>query len=200
MGHGSLDLLAWRRETAATYAAVRAEPDPVAAHALWRRRRDALFATSSQSPLAAGDARRRDGLPVPPYDPAFRLVLPLEPAGRERRDVATGTDGMVPFERVGLVTLPGLGTLDVWWLATYGGGIFVPVKDASAGQTSYGGGRYLLDTVKGADLGDVEGRLVVDLNFLYHPSCAYDAAWACPLAPAGNVLAGAVPVGEQLPG
>ena len=61
---------------------------------------------------------------------------------------------------------------------------------------SYGGGRYLLDTVKGADLGGDGDALVVDLNFAYAPSCAYDPAWACPLAPAGNRVEVAVPVGE----
>ena len=56
-----------------------------------------------------------------------------------RREVTTGTDGVVPFERVGRVLLPGLGSLDVWWLATYGGGVFLPVRDASSGRGSYGG-------------------------------------------------------------
>ncbi|MDQ1485393.1 MAG: uncharacterized protein QOJ62_1086, partial [Actinomycetota bacterium] len=90
---------------------------------------------------------------------------------------------------------------DVWALRRYGGGVFVPVRDRTAGRTSYGGGRYLIDTVKGADLGgDTQaGRLVIDFNFAYHPSCTYDAAWVCPLAPAGNVLDVDVPVGEQLP-
>ena len=95
------------------------------------------------------------------------------------------------------MTLDGVGTLDVWWVASYGGGVFVPVRDASAGKGTYGGGRYVLDTVKGADLGGSGGRLVVDLNFAYNPSCAYDPAWACPLAPPGNVVPVAVPVGEQ---
>ncbi len=54
-----------------------------------------------------------------------------------------------------------------------------------------------LDTVKGADLGATPGgELVLDLNFAYNPSCAYDARWACPLAPPGNRLALAVRVGE----
>ena len=43
--------------------------------------------------------------------------------------------------------------LDVWRLASYAGGLFVPVKDARGGASTYGGGRYLVDTVKGADLG-----------------------------------------------
>jgi len=80
----------------------------------------------------------------------------------------------------------------------YAGGIFLPVRDATAGTESYGGGRYLLDGAKGADLGGPPGRLVVDLNFLYHPSCRYDAAWQCPLAPSANVIPGAARAGERL--
>jgi len=104
----------------------------------------------------------------------------------------------VPFTRVGVLHIPSVGDLDVWWLESYGGGVFVPVKDALAGRRTYGGGRYLLDTVKGADLGgDVrEGWLVVDLNFAYNPSCAYSPLWTCPLAPAGNTVPVPLPVGE----
>jgi uncharacterized protein (DUF1684 family) len=91
-----------------------------------------------------------------------------------------------------------VGDLDVWWLGSYGGGVFLPVRDGLAGTETYGGGRYLLDTVKGADLGGDarHGELVVDLNFAYNPSCAYDPAWVCPLAPAGNRLPGPVRAGE----
>jgi uncharacterized protein (DUF1684 family) len=103
------------------------------------------------------------------------------------------------MDRIGVLRTP-WGPLDAWWLADYSGGLFVPVRDASSGRTSYGGGRYLLDTAKGADLGSGPDGVVVDLNFLYHPSCAYNPAWACPLAPAGNVLDVQVPVGEQLTG
>jgi uncharacterized protein (DUF1684 family) len=134
------------------------------------------------------------------YDPAFRFEVPIEEAEPAEWAVATGTDGVVPFRRVGRLTLPGAGTLDVWWLESYGGGLFVPVRDATAGRLTYGAGRYLLDTVKGADLGRV-GReaWVVDLNFAYNPSCVYDPQWACPLAPAGNRLDVEAPVGELVP-
>ncbi|HEY3438449.1 MAG TPA: DUF1684 domain-containing protein, partial [Actinotalea sp.] len=98
---------------------------------------------------------------------------------------------------IGRVDLPDLGTLDLWWLTSYGGGLFLPLRDLTSGDTSYGGGRYLLDTVKGADLGGSRDGVVVDLNFAYQPSCAYDPAWACPLAGAGNTLRTRVPVGEQ---
>ena len=81
----------------------------------------------------------------------------------------------------------------------YAGGLFVPFADATSGRETYGAGRYLLDTVKGADLGGdaLAGRLVLDLNFAYNPSCAYSPAWTCPLAPAGNTLAVALPGGER---
>ena len=199
MGAGSLTLLEWRRTVRDLYAAVRRESDPAAAHALWRRGRNALFGSHPDSPLDRDDARRHDGLPVADYDPALRFVVPLEPAEPARIEVPTATDGVVPFHRIGMLRLDELGTLDAWWLGSYGGGLFVPVRDATAGRTSYGGGRYLLDTVKGADLGSEDDRLVVDLNFLYNPSCAYDPAWACPLPPPGNVLPVAVDAGEQMP-
>jgi len=199
----ALSLLEWRREVFACYAAVRASSDPGEAWRAWRAGRDALLRDSAQSPLPAAARPDFAGLPFGDYDPAMRFECELVPDERNgephRIEVPTGTDGLVPFERVGFVELEELGRLDVWALKSYGGGVFVPVRDASAGRTSYGGGRYLLDTVKGADLGTARGRLVIDLNFAYHPSCAYDPAWACPLAPPGNVLTAEVGAGEHLP-
>jgi hypothetical protein len=178
-----LDLLAWRRDVFELYSACRGLR-PHDGHALWREGRDRLFRSSSQSPLEVDDPRRTAGLPVAPYDP-------------EQRTAPAGTDGEVVMDRIGVLRTP-WGTLDAWWLQGYAGGLFVPVRDASAGSGSYGGGRYLLDTIKGADLGSSAEGVVVDLNFLYHPSCAYSPAWVCPLAAPGNTLTVAVPVGEHL--
>ena len=183
------DVVDWRRRTFALYADVRAAADPAAAHARWVQARRELFGAHPASPGPPA--------PVAAYDAAWRFVVPVEPAEPERIEVATGTDGVVPFERIGRVRLERLGALDVWRLASYGGGVWLPLRDAAA-QT-YGGGRYVLDTVKGADLGGDEAGIVVDLNFAYNPSCASDPRWACPLAPPGNVLAAEVPVGELRP-
>jgi len=185
----------WRLRVARIYADVRAAASPEQAHPNWVAARDELFATHPASPILDRDTFT--GLDVAPYDPAFRFVVLIEPVESRRMDVPTGTDGVVPFERVGVVTLPGLGSLAVWALRSYGGGLFVPVKDALAGHGTYGGGRYLLDTIKGAHLGSSDDGIVVDLNFAYNPSCAYDPAWACPLATADNTLAVELPVGER---
>ncbi len=91
-----------------------------------------------------------------------------------------------------------IGELDVYWIAVYGGGVFIPFRDATSGSETYGAGRYLLDTIKGADLGGSGDRLVLDFNYAYHPSCAYDPRWSCPLAPPANRLESAVRVGERL--
>jgi uncharacterized protein (DUF1684 family) len=190
----SLSLLGWRRSVAGLYAAVRAEPDPRQGWLAWRAGRDRLFAEHPDSPLPAADRAGFGGLPYADYNPALRWELPVLPAGAERWQVQTGTDGLVGFNRIGRLELPGLGSLDVWWLDGYGGGLFVPVRDAD--PRSYGGGRYLLDTAKGADLGGSGAALVVDLNYAFNPSCAYEPSWACPLAPPGNVLPVPVEAGE----
>jgi hypothetical protein len=196
-----LQLADWRRRVAALYAAVRAEPSPVKAHGSWRRGRDELMREHPQSPLLPGDELRSGGVPYWPYDPELRFVLELEPAAAPATlALQTGGSKTTALRRVGVLALPApLGVmLDVWWMEEYAGGLFVPLRDGTAGEESYGGGRYLLDTAKGADLGADGARLIVDLNFLYHPSCRYNADWQCPLAPPGNTIAHAVRAGERL--
>lgn len=201
-----LAVLDWRRQVGSLYADVRAGADPAAAHAAWASGRSRLMTTHPASPLLA-QHRGAAGVEVAPYDPRLRFdaeVLPVQP---EHLEVPTGTDGVVVLDRIGTVRLGGLGTLDVWWLGSYGGGVFVPLRDGTSGRrgadghAGYGGGRYLLDTVKGADLGSTSpARLTLDLNFAYHPSCAYDPAWACPLPPPGNRIEAAVSAGERYVG
>jgi uncharacterized protein len=196
-----LDLTDWRRAVAGLYAAVRAEDDPERAHGRWRAGRDELFRRHPQSPLPPGDPLRESGVPYWPYDPALRYELPLLPAKEpELAAIPTGEDGVTTLRLVGRVALPPPvdAHVSVWWLEQYAGGLFLPLRDGTAGTESYGGGRYVLDTAKGADLGGTAETLVVDLNFLYHPSCRYDPRWVCPLAPRGNVVEAPVRAGERL--
>jgi uncharacterized protein (DUF1684 family) len=197
--HVTMTLLGWRRRVTALYAAARAAADPENGWRTWRDGRDELFAGHPDSPLDEAARAGFRGLPYAAYDPALRFEVQPLPAEPQRLEVPTATDGVVPFDRIGAVELEGVGRLDLWWLGSYGGGLFVPLRDGSAGRSTYGGGRYLLDTVKGADLGGDDGRLVVDLNFAYHPSCTYDPRWSCPLAPEGNRVPPAVTAGELLP-
>ena len=88
-------------------------------------------------------------------------------------------------------------TLSLFWLEGYGGGLFLPFKDGTSGIEGYAGGRYLYDTIKGADLGMQSDQIVLDFNYAYNPSCAYNDRWVCPLPPPENRLPFAVTAGEK---
>ena len=197
---GELQLLDWKRRVFALYAEVRADPDPEHAWKRWRAERDALFRTHPQSPVPVGEQGRYPGISYFDYDPAFRVLGEVLPGDGELRDVGASGGETVRFRRFGAVRfdLPGgPQELALYWLEGYGGGIFLPFADATSGRQTYGAGRYLLDTVKGADLGEVDGRLVLDFNFAYNPSCSYDPRWVCPLSPPENRLDVEVLAGER---
>ena len=197
-----LELLDWKRRVFELYAEVRATSDPQAAWRRWRDVRDELFRTHPQSPLPAAERESFAGAPYFPYDASLRVLADVEPAEAEARAVAGSAGSSTRFRRFGLAHFELAGvprSLELLWLEGYGGGAFLPFGDATSGRETYGGGRYLLDTVKGADLGELNGRLVLDFNFAYNPSCSYDPRWACPLTPAANRLEIAVRAGEQTP-
>ena len=199
-GVHELELLDWKRRVFALYADIRSAGDPESAWRGWRDGRDTLFRSHPQSPLSPDGRERFSGLRYFEYDPAFRVLGELVRSDDELRDVTASTGETVRFRRFGAVRFELAGEqreLSLYWLEGYGGGVFLPFADATGGRETYGGGRYLLDTVKGADLGEADGRLVLDFNFAYNPSCAYDPRWVCPLSPPENRLDAAVRAGEQ---
>ncbi len=184
------------------YRRARETPDPAVAWEEWRSVRDELFASHAQSPIPPDARAGFVGLPYFDYDPAARALADVAATPERHYDIATSGDGSYGFTRFGLASFALRGemlTLELYWLDGYGGGLFVPFRDATSGGSTYGAGRYLLDTVKGSDLGLRDGRLVLDFNFAYNPSCAYDPRWVCPLAPPPNRLGVAVEAGERAP-
>jgi uncharacterized protein len=198
---GILTLVDWRRRVAELYASIRADPDPEHAWQVWVRQRRELFATHPQSPIAEVD---RDGFSGPhtfDYDPAARVTAEFRAVHPVAVDVGTsdgGTARFLRFAEASFTLYDHEATLEAYWLDAYGGGLYLSFRDATSGDSTYGGGRYLLDTVKGADLGAVGYRPILDFNFAYQPSCSYDARWSCPLPPPQNRLDFAVPAGERL--
>ena len=189
----------WRRQVADLYSAVRHEPDPRTAWTHWRRVRDGLYRDHPQTPLdSTADFQ---GLPFFDYDPALRFLVRMDRTEGEDLLLPAGSDGELrlrPFARTnGLADTLGA-ELMVYWMQGYCGGVFLPFADATSGQETYGGGRYLLDTIKSADLGVTpDGRTVLDFNFAYNPSCSYSDRYICPLAPRGNRLPQPVRGGER---
>jgi uncharacterized protein (DUF1684 family) len=194
-----LDLLDWKRRVFALYAEVRATGG-APAWRRWRDARDELFRDHPQSPLLPGARPAFAGLPYFDYDPALRLLADVESGDGELREIGASGEGAVVFRRFGTARFELAGEpqrLSLFWLEAYGGGIFLPFADATSGRETYSAGRYLLDTVKGSDLGTEDGRLVLDFNFAYNPSCSYDPRWVCPLTPPENRLTVAVRGGER---
>ncbi len=197
-----LELADWRRQVSELYAAIRSEPDPAAAWMRWREVRDRLYRTHAQSPIPEDERGEATAPTYYDYDPALRTVGDVEAADGATFELPGSTTGHVTAERSGTVrcTLGGeVVSLSMFWLLDYAGGFFLSYRDATSGGETYGAGRYLLDTAKGADLGaGAGGRLVLDFNFAYQPSCSYDPRWSCPLPPRENWLTMPIRGGERL--
>jgi len=199
-----LDLADWRRRLTAMYDALRHDSRAEPARLLgFRAAKDRLFAGHPASPVPAAERRDFRGLAYWRHDPSLSLRARLEPdPDAPPLDVPRSSAGpTMPYTRIGWVgfTVDETPTrLAVYWLNEYAGGIFIPFRDATSASETYGGGRYLWDSGKGADLGSDGEELVIDFNYAYHPSCVYDPIWSCPLAPPENWLTVPVRAGERL--
>ncbi len=197
-----LELLDWKRRIFDIYRRARLSSDAKQAWSLWRAVRDELFATHPQSPLPEAERATFQPLPYFDYDVRARVLAAVEQAAPVSFDLATNRGSSYRFTRFGVASFELYGhmlALELYWLEGYGGGVFLPFGDTTNGKETYGAGRYLLDTAKGADLGTESDRLVLDFNFAFNPSCAYDPRWVCPLPPAANRLRLAMRAGERLP-
>ncbi|MEO8287317.1 MAG: DUF1684 domain-containing protein [Chloroflexota bacterium] len=224
---GWLDLYDYRRRVAAMYRerarSLQAGEDEQVVLEKFRTTKNLLFADHPQSALTAEQRAGFAGLSYFPYNPDFRvtaLLTSYSPSYSSSDEVILAADGphTLPMRRAARLDFEIVGTplqLTVYWLDVYGGGLFLPFSDATCPQESYGGGRYLFDTVKGSDFlqvnadgtlgtapddvahGYAGGEVVLDFNYAYNPSCAYDWRWVCPLAPPENRLTLAVRAGEK---
>ncbi|MBF6590333.1 MAG: DUF1684 domain-containing protein, partial [Ktedonobacterales bacterium] len=169
-----LDLYEYRRRMARLYAereaALRRGEEDEAVWQRFRAAKDALYARHPQSPLDAEQRVAFAGLRYFPYNAALRLEADL--AVERTDDGGTGGEGTagagveggtqelpssgprpMRFPRAGRVrfALDGVALeLVVYWIDVYGGGLFLPFRDTTCPRESYGGGRYLFDTVKGS--------------------------------------------------
>jgi uncharacterized protein len=198
-----LDLADWRRRVGDLYRL--SGPDALRR---FRQGRDELFRSHPQSPLTPAARQRFFGLRYFDVDPGAKLRCRLEPAepGDPLEIDTGGEDGVITYRRAGRLAFQFNGescALTVFSLVGYAGGLFLPFRDSTSGGETYGGGRYLFDTVKNTDGLSLEIHagspdVVIDFNFAFNPSCAYDARWACPLAPRENWLAVPVRAGEKV--
>jgi uncharacterized protein (DUF1684 family) len=196
-------LVEWREAVSEIYRKVRATHagDAEGAWRRFRAERDALYKHHGCSALTETEKRDFSGFENYSYDRAFCCVGEVEYDVDETTYTARISEGMLPYRKIATARFIYRGkaqALGVFWLDIYGGGIWIPVGDETNGETTYGGGRYLFDTTKGANLGiSADGRkILLDFNFLYPPSCSLNAQWLCPLCPPQNKLPFRIEAGE----
>jgi uncharacterized protein (DUF1684 family) len=205
-----LGLYDYRRHVAAMYAERRDSLQAGEnAEMVWRRfrlRRDTLFRDHPQSALDEQQRRTFQGLRYFPYQPAFcvpaQIETDIEPAQLTIAMNANEEMSMTVVARLRFTIQRQEATLMLYWLNIYGGGLFLPFRDTTSPVESYGGGRYLFDTIKGSDFlpfrgADPQHTMLLDFNYAYNPSCAYNDHWVCPLAPPENRLEIGIGAGEK---
>jgi hypothetical protein len=194
----ALQLADWRRQLGELYTRVRSLGAGEESWNTWRSGKRRLYRDHPQSPVAA-DRRAGYEFACFPYAESMRVLAELVPTPPHHVDGDEEVPGMTLIGTLRFVLDGADLELGAYWLDGYAGGLFVPFADSTSGSQTYGGGRYALDTAKGADLGGEGGRIVLDFNFAYAPSCAHDARWRCPLAPPANRLMVPVRAGELGP-
>ena len=164
----------------------------------FRQRKDAFFKEHHQSPLTPEQREAFNGLAHFPENADLRLTLDLDTSGEGiGEDVTIGTvNGETKqYTRAGRVsfTVEGIpATLTVFRERTRGH-LFVPFRDATADNETYGVGRYLEPKML------PDGRISLDFNLAYNPYCAYNHGWSCPIPPFENILKVPIRAGEMLP-
>lgn len=163
-----------------------------------REEKDEFFAQSRQSPIPPSDRDGFAGLEYFAPDAEYRFELPLDEHGdREPIAVATTMDGEREYRRWGEFRFEIDGTpvsLQAYKTDPDEDRLWVPFRDATNGEETYGAGRYLdLD----ADERRTNSEWILDLNEAYNPFCAYSHRFECPTIPMENWLDVRIEAGEK---
>ncbi|MDH3314379.1 MAG: DUF1684 domain-containing protein [Gammaproteobacteria bacterium] len=193
----------WRKTVGELYAQIRACKEQARDETCdrFREARDALFRHHPDTPLSGDRLNAFHGIEYFPYHPKWRVMGRVQAANGDGFEIPLARDGVLRVSPAGRAHFELEGRaymLTVFWMEGYGGGLWLPFGDATGKKDTFGGGRYLYDTIKGADLGVNGDTMVLDFNYAYNPSCAYNDHWVCPLVPRENVLPIAIEAGEKV--
>jgi uncharacterized protein (DUF1684 family) len=159
----------------------------------FRAEKDDFFGHDPRAPLTPAQQRTFKGLAYFAENPNLQIRAKIDRAvkpGEVRMATTTGEEQV--YRRFGVVRFEVDG--EAAELTLYGSAgshdLFLPFRDATSGKETYGAGRYL-------DLHAHGDEVVIDFNYAYNPSCAYNPDWSCPLPPAENWLRVPVRAGEK---
>lgn len=178
---------------------------PLFGETAYQQKENATFKDASKSPLKKRDIKGFKGLNFFPVDSSFIVnakLVKIKDAPTFK--MATTTDRNPLYKEYGILTFSLLGkncTLTLYQSQEdledekYKDNLFLPFTDATSGNESYGGGRYmdLLITDEKSD-----GTILLNFNNTYNPYCAYNEKFSCPITPRKNHLDLAIKAGIQV--
>jgi uncharacterized protein len=159
-----------------------------------RSDKDSYLKKDTASPIE--DKTKFAGLKYFDINPAYKITGKIDKVTSGQTINITMSGGEVEeYEAYGNVKFEIEGVKCVLKIfKTPEGNLFLPFKDLTSNKETYGAGRYL-------DFGvnEVNGNQIrIDFNRAYHPYCAYNHTFTCPVPPAENSLNVAVKAGERL--
>jgi uncharacterized protein (DUF1684 family) len=160
------------------------------------------FKDPEESPLSKKDRKKFKGLSFFPIDEKYRVKAKFE-----------RVEGAIPFKMK--TTTDRLPTYEVFGIATfvidsqeyklniyqshslrekeeYKTYLFLPFTDLTTGEETYGGGRFIALEIPEGDF------IIIDFNKAYHPYCAYNYKYSCPIPPKENNLNIKIEAGVRL--
>jgi uncharacterized protein (DUF1684 family) len=163
----------------------------------FRAEKDAFFRDDPHSPLTPEQRGEFEGLTYFPENDELRIDAELGSEGVDRDEpilMQTTSGDVQEYRRAGVIrfAVDGRPAVLTLYASDDAPDLFIPFRDATSGNESYGAGRYLEVNPPAAD-----GHLVVDLNLAYNPFCAYNPDWACPIPPIENWLRVPIRAGER---
>ena len=151
------------------------------------------------SPIPFEGRAKFKGLDYFPPDPAYRFELELREHAEKGVVRMAYTKGQErDFLRWGEFRFKVSDqeqTIQVYKSDPAGERLFIPFRDATSGQETYGSGRYL-DLESDRDQ-TAEGKWTLDFNKAYNPWCVYSENYTCPLVPSENRLEVPIYAGEK---
>ena len=156
------------------------------------------YMLSSSSPMNDVDKQQFTGLKYYPVDEAFKIRARFSPAERKQPIFIPTTTGeskkYIPYGYAEFELEGATHKLLLYqdWEETNPNRLSLMFADATSGDATYGGGRYI-DVMKSGG-----NTIIIDFNMAYNPFCHFNDEYSCPIPPRENLLEVAIEAGEKL--
>ena len=167
-----------------------------------RQEHESELRDTSNHMLEATELAKFKGLDYYEFNSDYQLEAAFEKNKGKKFEMPTSTDRLPVYRRYGYVTftidsvsyeLTVYQNIKLRKTKEYRDYLFIPFRDATSRETTYGGGRYLDISIPETE------SITIDFNLAYNPHCAYSHHYSCPIPPEENTLNVKIEAGEKIP-